>query len=106
LPVRASVVPPLSIAPQSVELGSIRPGAKLKGQVVVRGDQPFEITDVQFGDARFTAPLPMGEKKAHLLQFEFDAGDAEGAFKRTLIVSTTLPGTPAAEATVTGNVTR
>jgi hypothetical protein len=104
LPIRASVVPALSIAPQSLELGSLKPGASAKYRLVVKAKQPCEISAVDCEDERFLFSIPEGSKPVHIIPLEFKAGDAVGAFKRTITVTSTLAEGATASVTVTGNI--
>lgn len=104
LPIRATVIPALSVAPQSIELGSLKPGSKAKHRLVVKAKEPFEITTVDCGDERFAFTIPEGKKPVHIIPLEFSAGDTVGAFKRTITVTSTLPDGAAASVLVTGNI--
>lgn len=106
LPVRASVIPQLTVAPQSIELGSLKPGAKVNQRLVVKGKQPFEIKDIECEDDRFQFAPPDGSKPVHIVPITFEAGDATGAFKRTIRVITDSPEGSSVEVVVTGNITQ
>ena len=104
LPVRATVVPQLSIAPQSIELGSLQPGAKANYRLVVKAKTPFRISQVDCSDERFTFEIPDGEKPVQIIPVVFQAGEKAGAFKRTITVTSNLPDGASAEVVVTGNI--
>lgn len=104
LPIRASVVPALSIAPQSIELGSLKPGTKAKHRLVVKAKEPFEISKIDCGDERFSFAIPEGKKPVHIVPLEFSAGDSLGAFKRTITVTSSLVDGATASVLVTGNI--
>lgn len=104
LPVRASVVPPLSIAPLSIELGSMKPGAVVNSRVILKAKTAFAVSKVECEDDRFSFTIPEGENVVRALPIEFKAGDTTGAFKRKISVISTLPGSIAVEFTVTGNI--
>lgn len=105
LPVRASVIPPLTIAPLSIELGSLKKGATSSNRLVVKAKEAFEISDVDCADKRFTFKIPEGKRPVHIIPVDFSAGDTLGAFKRTITVRSSLQNDATVEATVTGNIT-
>lgn len=102
LPVRASIIPPISM-PASLELGTIKVGQAVKDRLLIRAKEPFSIEKIDCSDARFKFDPPKGEKKAHLIPFEFVA-DAAGAFRQSITVHTSLKDPSTAETTVVGNV--
>jgi hypothetical protein len=106
LPVRASVLRPLTIAPQSIELGSLKPNTKATHRIVVKAKQPFEVSKVDCADERFTFAIPEGKKPVHIIPVEFNAGEMIGAFKRTITVVSTLDADATADVSVTGNVSQ
>lgn len=105
LPVRASVIPPLTIAPQSIELGSLKIGATSASRLVVKAKEAFEISKVECADNRFSFKIPQGKKPVHIVPVDFNAGDMLGAFKRTITVTSSLQKDATVEVTVTGNIT-
>ncbi len=105
LPIRASIIPPLSVAPLSIELGTMKVGSTATSRMVVKAKTPFSITKIECADPRFTFKIPEGEKMAFVVPIEFEAGNTAGAFKRTISVTSSLPDTAAADLTITGNVT-
>ncbi len=104
LPIRAAIIPPLSVAPSSIELGTLKVGQSATGRLVLKAKQPFGIKKIDCEDDRFSFKIPDGEKSVLLVPLEFKAGDKVGAFKRTVSVVSTLPDDMAVEVTITGNV--
>ena len=104
LPVRAVVVPPLVVAPESIDLGSIAPKTKVQNRLIVKSKQPFSVKQVTCPDARFTFKLPEGEKSVHIIPIEFDSGEKVGGFREKISVETSLATDSTARATVSGNV--
>ncbi len=105
LPIRASVIPPLSVAPSSIELGTMKVGESATGRMVLKAKTPFGIKKIDCEDDRFSFKIPEGEKTVLLVPIEFKAGNTAGAFKRTVNVISTLPEDMKVEVTITGNVT-
>lgn len=104
LPVRANVIPPLSM-PASVELGTIKVGQSTKNRVFIKSKIPFKIEKVECDDPRFVFTAPEGEKMAHFIPFEFTSDDKTGAFRQKITVHTTLANPSSASTTISGNVT-
>lgn len=105
LPIRAAIIPPLSVAPTSIELGTMKVGASASDRLILRAKTPFSIKKIDCEDDRFSFKIPEGEKAVQLVPIEFKAGNAAGAFKRTVSVISTLPEDAQVEVTITGNVT-
>lgn len=102
LPVRANVVPPLSV--EGVQLGTLRAGESKSERLLVKSKTPFKIEKIECADARFTFSLSDDEKPVHLIIFEFKADDKVGSFREKVIVHTNLKDPATAEASITGNV--
>jgi hypothetical protein len=102
LPVRASIVPPLSI--EGVQLGTLKVGESKSERLVIRSKTPFRIEKIECGDARFVFRAPEGEKPVHLIPFDFNSTEQVGSFREKIIVHTNLTAPSSAEAAVTGNV--
>ncbi len=60
LPVRASVIPPLSVAPQSIELGSLKAGAAANSRLILKAKTPFGIKCVDCETIDSLSRFPMG----------------------------------------------
>lgn len=105
LPIRAAVIPPLSVAPTSIELGTLKVGESATDRLVLKAKKPFAIKKIDCEDDRFSFEIPDGEKNVLLVPLVFKAGMKPGAFKRTVNVISTLPEDMAVEVTITGNVT-
>ncbi len=103
LPVRANVIPPLSM-PASVELGTIKTGQATTNRVFIKSKTPFKVESVECGDDRFVFNAPQGEKTAHFIPFEFKSDDKIGSFRQKIVVHTNLTDPSSADTTITGNV--
>lgn len=103
VPVRGSVQPPLVMA-GSVELGTTGFNKTLKKRLIIKGKEPFEITDVSCEDDRFSFDIPSGERKVHLIPMTFESGEKKGAFKVEVKVTASLESDNSASTFVSGNV--
>jgi hypothetical protein len=104
IPVFANVLPPLTIAPKSLDLGDLKPGDAKQQRLVVRGKSPFSITEIVCDDPRFQFKIPTGEKGTHLVPFEFKAADEVGEIQQTITVKTSLGEELKAECQIFGRV--
>lgn len=106
VPVFANILPPLTIAPKTLELGDLSPGELKQQRLVVRGNTPFAITEITCDDPRFQFKIPAGEKGTHLVPFEFKATEAVGEIQQTIKVKTSLGEELTADCQIFGRVRR
>lgn len=103
--VTGRIRPQVEVKPDALHLGSLTAGKSAAERLLVRADDPFEITEVECDDPRFTFELPSGSKKVHFVKVNFAAdGKSTGTFKLPIRIKTSLPGNPTAECVVTGEV--
>ncbi len=98
------VRPLVSIAPASVSLGTTAADGAAERKLVVRGEQPFEIMDVQCVDQRFEFEVPVGEKKVHFVKLRFQGDGTSEPISQEVRIVTSLPGNKSASCIVTGTV--
>ncbi len=98
------VRPSVSVSPASVSLGETSTTETKEERLVVRGEEPFEILDVQCGDRRFEFEVPSGEKKLHFVKLRFRGDGSEESISQEIRIVTDLPGNKSASCVVTGRV--
>ncbi len=98
------VRPSVSVSPAAVSLGTTSPTGKISRRLVVRGEEPFEIMDVQCVDQRFQFKVPSGRKKVHLMTVEFEGDGSDDRISQQIRIVTSLPGQKSASCVVTGTV--
>ena len=103
IPVRGNISPPL-VLPGRIDLGTIKSGDKSKSFFVAKSKVPFEIKEIKCEDPRFAFKLPEGKKDKHLVNFEFESGEAVGAFRHTITVITDLSEEGTSNTIVVGNI--
>ncbi len=108
IPVTAQVLGNLSISPAQVALGSITSAEGAQGRVIVRGKQPFAITEVQ-GNAdgfRLEVPDSSQKKPLHVLTVSYDPsqGKVRGQLNHTFRIFTDLPNESPLEIIATAQV--
>jgi hypothetical protein len=104
LPVSARIVPPVSITPRYVTLGGVRAGSAMQQRLVVRGKEPFEISEIVCDDDRFEFKIPSGARPIHIVPFLFNGTGNAGRFDQKVIVKTSLGKEIEADCIVTGEV--
>ena len=98
------VRPSVSVSPAAVSLGVTAPNGTIARRLVIRGDEPFEIMDVQCADQRFEFKVPVGEKKVHLMRVEFKGDGTKTRISQEIRIVTSLPGDKSAACIVSGTV--
>ncbi len=98
------VRPVVSVSPASVSLGATRREEAVERRLVVRGDEPFEILDVQCADLRFEFEVPVGKKKVHFVKLRYEGDGTTESISQQLKIVTDLPGNRSATCIVTGTV--
>jgi hypothetical protein len=102
--VSGRVRPAVSISPASISLGQTGSSETKEQRLVVRGEEPFEILDVQCADKRFEFEVPGGEKALHFVKLRFRGDGSEKPISQELRIVTSLPGNKSATCIVTGTV--
>lgn len=88
----------LTVSPQSIFLGAMKPGQRVKKNLVVQAKRPFHITGIDAGDdGAFEFKLPDEEKKAHIIWLTYTASDVEGRSNYKLRITTDLDGGTSAD---------
>lgn len=98
------VRPTVSVSPASVSLGDTSATGSQEKRLVVRGEEPFEILDVQCADQRFEFEVPTGEKKLHFVKLRFQGDGSEDPIAEKIRIVTDLPGNKSASCIVTGRL--
>ncbi|HUS40546.1 MAG TPA: DUF1573 domain-containing protein [Pirellulales bacterium] len=80
LSVEGHVIASLSVSPQSLQMGAIRPGESVTRQIVVRGKDPFTITNITSasGNTAFSFATSDEPRKLHMIPITYTATDATG----------------------------
>lgn len=98
------VRPTVSVSPASVSLGDTSANGTKEHRLVVRGEEPFEILDVQCADQRLEFEVPSGEKKVHFVKLRFQGDGSEKSVSQEVRIVTNLPGNKCASCIVTGRI--
>jgi len=102
--VSGRVRPMVSVSPASVSLGTTAPNGSVNQNLVVRGEEPFEIRDVQCADDRFEFEVPVGEKKVHFVKLRFRGDGTSEPVSQEIRIVTSLAGNKSASCIVTGTI--
>jgi hypothetical protein len=89
LPVEGRVVPAVSVSPDTLQLGVLRPGQSVTKQIVVRARAPFQISKVrcESGDKCFQFKAGDAERKLHLIPVTFVASERTGKFTERILIN-------------------
>ena len=98
------VRPTVSVSPASVSLGTTSTDGFAEKRLVIRGEEPFEIKDVQCADRRFEFEVPVGMKKVHFVKLRFQGDGTTEPVSQEIRVVTNLAGDKSASCIVTGTV--
>jgi len=95
----------LSVAPQSLALGEIKPGEVLEKRLVIRGKSPFTIESITLEGWQVDFDAPTEAKAMHMIPIRLTAtGGALGKLTSHLIVKTSGGVAASASSTVTAIV--
>ena len=88
--VEARIVSQITVSPNSLFLGVVKPGQKVTKQVVVQGKKPFRITGIKCDDKAFEFQAGDVAKTVHVVPVTFTAGDKVGKITRKIKIETDL----------------
>ena len=88
--VEGRVVAEVTVSPQLLALGQVRPGGTVTKNVVVRANREFSITGIHCEDDCLTCEPNTTPAKVHILPITFQAGEMAGQIERQLRISTDL----------------
>jgi hypothetical protein len=106
VPLTVDVEPALNLSPAQVTLGSVAAGDTAQRRVILRGPQPFHITEIKGTDDNVTVTSNDGNesKPVHVLTVKVKAGGA-GDLARTVTIVTDLKGDNTADLVIKATVT-
>jgi hypothetical protein len=92
VPIVGAVRGRISASPASLFLGVVKPGQETTKQIVVRGKEPFRVTEVTCEGTGFkiTSPDGTAEKSLHLVPVTFVASKETGRVEATIHIETSL----------------
>lgn len=88
--VEGRILPEVTVTPDPLLLGTVRPGESVTKKLVVRGRTPFKILDITCPDGCFKFELPEGEKPLHMIPITFEAGTKPGKIACKIRIETDL----------------
>lgn len=91
VPLSVDVEPALSLSPNLASFGSVKAGGEAEKRIILRGPQPFKITEIKGTDDQLTATAADGNeaKPVHVVTLKLKATGA-GDFTRSLTIVTDL----------------
>ncbi|MDA7950597.1 MAG: DUF1573 domain-containing protein [Pirellulaceae bacterium] len=88
----AEVVPAIAASPTSLFLGNLKPGDKVTKKIIVKGKEPFKVTNLSSKLKGLEFQIPETSKKLHILSVSFTA-EEEGEFSEQIEIETDQEGT-------------
>jgi len=103
--VEGRVMQALQVSPAPLFLGTLQPGERASKTLVVRADEPFQVTGIRCEDDDLQWTLPSGDtaRPVQVIPITFTAGQSPGQVSRKLVIETDLRGlttTLTAQATI------
>ncbi len=105
VPLTVDIEPALNLSPAAAAFGSVTMGGEAERRVILRGPQPFRITEIKGTDGQVTAAAADAKeaRPVHVLTVKVKASGT-GDLARTLTIVTDLPGESTAELPVKATV--
>ncbi|MCC9601538.1 DUF1573 domain-containing protein [Stieleria sp. JC731] len=102
--VSGSIESPLTISPQAIAFGSVKPGEKLMKQLVIKGNSDFTIDSITCEGWDVDFPESKVAKRVHIVRANFTAADVNGPTKSTIEIKTGGEQSVTAKAVLTADV--
>lgn len=88
IPVMVDITAPITVTPSQVQFPTVKVGESKEMVIVVKGDKPFKIVDVQGGDGLIKAVAEGNEsKQSHLVRLVFKPNSAGENVKNLVVVT-------------------
>jgi hypothetical protein len=95
----------LTVSPQLIAGGSVKPGESIEKKLVIRGKEPFVVESIEAKGWHVTFDPTTEEKSTHIVHVRFaPSGDATGQISSPVVVKTSGGMTAASTATLTAIV--
>ncbi len=105
LKVAGQVDSALSISPQAIALGSIKPGQSVTQKMILLGREPFTVASIEAEGWRIEFTPTSEPKKTHVLMPTFTpAAESTGPLKSTILITTSGDQSVTAKALLTADV--
>jgi hypothetical protein len=105
LRVAGTVESALTISPQSIALGSLKPGQSVTQKMILLGREPFTIASIEAEGWEIEFNPATEPKKTHILLPKFTpSSDSIGPIKSTILITTAGGETVTAKALLTADV--
>ena len=102
--VSGNIESPLSISPQAIAFGSLKPGQKIEKRLVVKGVRPFTIESITCEGWDVTYPEMAIAKTMHIVAATFMPTGAAGPQKVTVEITTAGDESVTAKAILTADI--
>ncbi|MCA9034017.1 MAG: DUF1573 domain-containing protein [Planctomycetaceae bacterium] len=88
LMLEGTVIADITVAPETVNIRPLSPGQETTVQLVIKGKEAFVIQEIDCAamDGCFSADVPAGAERLHILKVRFVAPERTGKFTENLLV--------------------
>ncbi|MCC9645315.1 DUF1573 domain-containing protein [Rhodopirellula sp. JC740] len=104
LRVTGTVESALSIAPQSIAVGTIKPGDSVSQRLAIRGRKPFAIESIECEGWKVDFTASEDERMIHMVNITLTADSARGNQRVPMVIRTKGENAVTAKAILTGNI--
>lgn len=104
LPVNGTVESALSIAPQSIAVGTIKQGESVSQRLAIRGRKPFAIESIECEGWRVDFSASEDERMIHMVDLTLTADTARGNQRVPMVIRTRGENAVTAKAIVTADI--
>ena len=107
VPMEGVVSAPVTVRPSPLSFGIVQPGREVTRNIVIQGQDNFQVLELKGPDARFHLGSPDKLKtpsRLHLLQVQFTAGDQPGKLDGVIQIRTDIGDGRTLQVKVSGEV--
>ena len=104
LTVEGLVLPSLTVNPAVIMFGVVQAGDSVSKNIVLRGQKPFKVVEVEGPDPRFRFTVPQKASDRQIIIVQFQAPDSPGKISGKIRIKTDLAGVNPMEVSVDGQV--
>ena len=104
LSIQGKVESALSISPQSIALGTVKPGQSIIKRIVIRSQEPVLIQSIECEGWSVAFNQPVVANTTHLIEATFSPSEATGPQRKPIVITTSGARSVQAKALLTADV--
>ena len=102
--VQGNILSSVTVSPETLALGSLKPGETVTKKLIVQSKRPFSVTDVSCDGDCLSFESPEGAKKVHMIPVTITAGEEAGTLAMKINIATDLGKGAVAKCTATASI--